>query len=276
MIDNLLKNFICSDKRKVEIKLNDFFVAGKDKIYLAFDFDRTITPYFNGAGELVSTWDLLSKKMPPDIRALEMALYKKYQPLEAVGKITVDDAIEWWSRNLDLYEKSKLKWSDLELEVEEAIPARPGAKDLFQLCDDKKIPAIIISAGLWDVIELWCKKFEVYPESILSTKLFFDEKGFICGWDKDSLVHIMNKKMIGKQYLHEMQKTRPFALLIGDSMDDAEMVDGTDNVLRFFIDDQQDKKVRGDDFYDHVFKKFDLIIQSQNLSGIVETIELMR
>ena len=247
----------------------------RNAIYLATDFDRTITPYANEKGEELTTWGLLSRKLPPDVLSEEVELYNKFRPLEVSGKMTDGDAFEWWSKNLDLYGRSRLKFSDLAHEVEDAIPARPGAKELFGICEKKEIPAVIVSAGIKDVIELWCRKYEVRPEVILSTKLYFDAEGYICGWDKDSLVHTLNKKEMGKKFLDAMQKRRPRAILVGDSADDAAMVDGTDNVLRFFIDDRKDEHMRNHDFYDNVFEKFDLIIQSGSLLPIVETIESM-
>lgn len=271
-MENTIENCVFADKGVAEAKLNKFKSSGKEKIYLVSDFDRTITPFFNEDGVEISTWGLLSRKLPADIRNAEIELYKKYRPLEVAGKMTIADAIEWWSINLDYYEKSQLRWSDLALEVEEAIPARSGAKELFDLCKEKEMPAVIISAGIKDVIQLWCRKFNVRPEMIISTKLHFDAQGYIAGWDKNSLVHTLNKNEIGRKYLGPIQETRPYAILVGDSMDDAAMVDGIDNVLRFFIDDQQNKKARGGDFYDKVFEKFDLIVQNGSLMPIVKTI----
>lgn len=274
-MENILENFIYRDEKLVGGKLEAFRGAGREKICLVADFDRTITPPFNGNGEEVSTWGLLSLKLPAEARNEEIELYDKFRPLEVAGKMTVEDALEWWSRNLDLYEKSKLKWSDLELEADEAIPARHGVKELFEICGEKNIPTIILSAGLKDVIELWCQKFSLRPEMILSTKLHFDAEGYICGWDRESLVHTLNKNEVGKKHLGDLQKKRPYAILIGDSMDDAAMVGGTGKVLRFFIDNQKGVNAKGKDYYDKVFEKFDLIIQNGSLLPIVETIKSM-
>jgi hypothetical protein len=132
---------------------------------------------------------------------------------------------------------------------------------------------VILSAGIKDVIELWCEKFHVRPNMILSTKLHFNGRGFISGWDRDSLVHTLNKNETGKKHLGAIQKTRPYAILIGDSMDDAAMVDGDENILRIFIDNGSHKKNLTDGFYNKVFEKFDLIIKNGSLLPIVEAIK---
>jgi hypothetical protein len=138
IMKNIINDFVYGNEKQIRTKIDGFSNAGKDKIYLIADFDRTITPLLNGKGEEISTWGLLSRKLPEDIRNAEVELYKKYRPLEVAGKMTIEDAFEWWSVNLNYYEKSELSWSDLSLEVREAIPARPGAIELFNVCEMKK------------------------------------------------------------------------------------------------------------------------------------------
>lgn len=268
----MLKNFIYKNKEKVESKIDKFRKSGYEKLYLLADFDRTITSALDKKGGEVSTWELMSRKMPADKRAEEIKRFKKYRPLEISGKMTEKDAIYWWSANLDLYKESSLKWSDLALEITETIPARQGAQELFDICHKKDIPAIIISAGIKNVIELWCDKFNINPQTILSTELNFDS-GYICGWNKDSLVHTFNKNEVGKEYLDKVHESRPLSILIGDSMDDAVMVGGDDNVLRIFIDNHHDIQTKDPDFYNKVFAKFDLIIDNESLMPIVDIIK---
>ncbi|UMX47517.1 MAG: hypothetical protein L7H18_03655 [Candidatus Nealsonbacteria bacterium DGGOD1a] len=94
-MENFFKNFVCKSKERVGAKVDRFNNAGKAKVYLIADFDRTITPLLNENGEEISTWALLSRKLPEDIRNAEIELYKKYRPLEVAGKMTAEDAFEW-------------------------------------------------------------------------------------------------------------------------------------------------------------------------------------
>jgi len=232
-----------------------------------------LTPSRNAQGKEIATWKLLNRRLPPKLKAEATRLYEKYRPIEVAGKMTPTDAATWWSKVLDLYVQSKLKWSGLAREIEETVPARPGAKELFNICGKKGIPTVIISAGLKDVIELWCQKFEIKPTLVLSTNLRFDGAGYVCGWDKDSLIHIFNKREKGHKELKAIRQSRPNAILVGDSLDDAAMVDGTDDVLRIFIDDQRADDRRSRDFDKEVFKTFDLMIQTRNLMPLVEIIK---
>ena len=270
-----MKNFVCRDEKRAAAKLGELKRAGADRVFVVADFDRTITPLHNESGEEISTWGLLSRKLPKNIQLAEIELYKKYRPLELAGKMTVEDALEWWSVNLDYYQKSDLRWTDLEAEVEEAIPARKGAVDLFNASAEKEIPTVILSAGIKDVIELWCRKFKVRPEMILSTKLRFDERGFISGWDRDSLVHTLNKGEVGQKNLAALKQNRPHSILIGDSLDDAAMIGQNESSLRVFVDNRPEKNSKTPGFYDKVFEKFDLIIQDQSLFSVVDIVGLL-
>ena len=155
------------------------------------------------------------------------------------------------------------------------MPIRPGVKELFNICSKKNIPTIIISAGVRDVIEAWCQRFEIKPSIILSTNLFFDSDGIISGWDKKTLIHILNKKEKGHQEIKKIRKLRPNTILIGDSIKDESMVSGVKNVLRIMVDDpRKDDLHRNEMFYDNTFKKFDLIIKNKSLYPVVDIIKL--
>ncbi|MCU0652768.1 MAG: HAD-IB family phosphatase [Candidatus Pacebacteria bacterium] len=269
-IYGLTADFVCPDREKAKAKLERILGGGTSGIHFITDFDRTMTPFFDNRGQLVSTWDLFTRKMPADMRAEDNRLYGIYRPLEVAGKLTPEDALKWWAANLDLFEKSRLKWIDLVREIENDIPVRPGTKEVFAPCGSEGIPTAIVSAGTRDVIEVWCHKFDIHPNHILSTKLNFDERGYISGWDRGSLVHIRNKGEVGKTYLESMSKERPYAVLLGDSLDDAAIVDDGENALRIYVDDRQEKKAKGDDFYDRLFDNFDLALQNGSLAPVVD------
>jgi phosphoserine phosphatase len=262
-----------SKKRKMmSEKLSHFRNAGKDKLHLVLDFDRTLTPSRNEQGVDIVTWRFLNQRLPARARLLTEKLYSKYRPLEISGKMTVAEAITWWSSVLDLYKHAGLKWPDLAFEVQEAISARLGAKELFDVCATKGIPTIIISAGIKNVIELWCQKFEIKPALVLSTSLCLDDKGCVCGWDRNSLIHIFNKHEKGHQELSAIRRSRPNTILVGDCLEDAAMVSGSDDVLRFFIDDCRADECRAQDFHKTVLETFDMIIPGKSLAPLADII----
>lgn len=271
---NYLKNFYCKDKKGAIEKINSILTSGQDRVHLTLDFDRTLTQHQNKLGEDVTTWRILGAHLNEKTRLEFEKLYNKYRPLEIKNKMKLSDAAAWWTEVLNLYKESKLKLSDIMDDVEQKMPMRPGTKELFDVCDRKGIPAIIISAGIKDVIELWCRKFKIKPAVILSTNLFFDSEGFISGWDKKSLVHILNKKEKGHREITNIRKTRPNTILIGDSLNDASMVGGFKKVLRIIVDNSRIDDLSGARaFYDDIFKKFDLIIKNKSLFPVVGIIK---
>lgn len=270
-----LEKFLYKDRKKTLKKLEFLLNSGKEKLHLILDFDRTLTKSQNKFGENVTTWEILRTHLPKKAQEEYQRFYNKYRPLEVNNRMKISDAIIWWERILNLYKENKLKWSDIANDVEKRMPIRPCAKELFDICKQKGIPTIIISAGIRDVIEMWCQRFEIKPTVIMSTNLFFDSKGYIKGWDRKSLIHVLNKKEKGHQEISKMRKLRPNIILIGDSVDDASMVDGTKNVLRIIVDDPRiDDASKSKEFYDDTLKKFDLIIRNKSLCPAVEIIKL--
>jgi len=257
----------------VQEKINYIKKEGKEKLHLVLDFDRTLTPSRNAKGNEIATWKLLNKRLPPEKKAVATALYEKYRPREIAGKMTAGDAADWWSSCLNLYQDDVLKWSDLIDEVENTIPIRPGVKEIFEICAKEEIPTIIISAGIKNVIDLWCQKFKIKPTIILSTELCFNGRGYVCGWDKDSLIHVLNKHEAVHQELSKTRKNRPNVILIGDSIDDAAMVDGGEGVLKCIVDDPRNDDVRDALFCEKIFAKFDLILRGESLSPIAKIIK---
>jgi len=255
----------------VEDKTKSFLADGKEKLHLILDFDMTLTKTINQFGEHVATWQLLMSHLSEKGKKEYQNLYNRYRPLEAANKMTNSVAVEWWEETLNLLVKNRLKWSDILSDVEERMPVREGVKELFDICEQKEIPILIISGGIRDVIEVWCQKLNIKPAIILSTNLNFDSKGFIKGWDKNSLIHAFNKKEQGHEEVSKIRKLRPNTILVGDSPDDYSMVDGDEMVLRILIDDPRP----GESLLGNNAKKdkFDMIIKDKSLFPVVEMIK---
>ena len=268
------EGFFFQERKRKNIlrKLKFFTVSGRDKLHLLLDFDRTLTKSKNELGENVTTWEILRVHLPQEAQKEYQQFYKKYRRLETENKMAVSDAVIWWERILNLFQENELKWLDIAKDVEERMPIRPCVKELFKICEKKNIPTIIISAGIKDIIELWCQRFEIDPTLILSTNLTFSSEGYMNGWDKDSLIHVLNKKEKGHKEVEKIKSKRPNAILIGDSLDDASIIEGEENVLRIAVygsrKDDKIKKVK------EFTERFNLVIKDKTLCPIVEILNL--
>lgn len=270
----ILQDFIYRDEARVLKKMELIAKEGAEKLHFLLDFDRTLTPSDNRSGHDATTWGILESHLPEDGIEEIKKLYEKYRPLEIQNKMTAQQATEWWEGSLEVCKNSGTKWSDIAKDVDTKMPIRPYAREFFSVCEKRGIPAIIISAGIRDIIELWFQKFDIRPAGLLSTNLFFDENGLISGWEKDSLVHTLNKNEVAHKELGGMRKSRPNIILMGDSLDDASMASGEDNVLRIIIDDPRKGEVRNGSFYDSVFQKFDLAIKGESLEPLMRIFDL--
>jgi hypothetical protein len=133
------------------------------------------------------------------------------------------------------------------------------------------IPTVILSAGILDVIEIWCKKYNVNPKLILSTALVVSNEGTVLGWDKSTLVHTLNKSEAKHPELEAIRSDRPNTLLIGDSLEDANMASGDKNVFRIRILDQQPSSQSSQEMQlSKSFMKFDAVISSGDLYPLLK------
>lgn len=266
-----LKNVIFRDKNKFFDKINFLFQGGIDNIHLLLDFDRTLTKSRHKSGKDISTWEILGNHLSAESKKAYRGLYEKYRPLELKNKLRAADAVLWWEGVLKLFKKDKLKWSDIAKDVEINLPIRPGAKELFEFCKERNIPTIIISAGIKDVIELWCQKLEIFPTLVLSTNLTFSPEGIMNGWHKESLIHALNKKEKGHKEVEKIRLVRPNTILVGDDMNDSAMIDGEEKVLRIGVydslgtdDNEMANKFNG---------KFDLVIKDGKLQSVIKILK---
>jgi len=265
------EDFLFKERESVLKKLQFFINAGRDKLHLLLDFDRTLTLGQNELGENVTTWEILKTHLPQKAQLEYEQYYNNYRPLETEKQMTEADAIIWWERILNLYSENQLKWQDIKKDVSLKMPIRPFTKELFEACEKKNIPTIILSAGIKDIIDLWCQKFKIKPTLVLSTKLVFSPKGYMIGWERDSLIHVLNKKEKSHQEIEKIRSVKPNTILIGDSLDDILMVEGED-VLRIAVYNprRDDKPDRLKDLTEN----FDLILQNGTLNGVIKILNL--
>ncbi len=273
---NILSHFEIRNLKKVQEKLDLFCRAGIQKIHFVSDFDRTLTKTKNVKNEIVTTWAILEDHLSKKGKKEAESLYNYYRPLEVAGKMTFKDADFWWIKALEIFIREKIKWSDIALDVENRMPVRDGVSELFETCEKSKIPFVVISAGIRDVIELWCQRLGFKPDVILSTDLVFDEAGRLISWKKDSLIHVLNKNEMGHAGVSAISKTRPNAILLGDSLDDAAMVKESPSVLKIMINDPaaREKHLQEKDFMEKVFSRVDLCLNRESLHPVVDFLNI--
>jgi len=260
--------FLVKNKKAVIKKITSFQRQGRDKIHIVLDFDRTLVRGKDKKGRRITVWDAIEQFVPRKKQLESIEKYKKYRAFELKQKLSVTQAIEWWGWNLDLFKG--LKVSKIE-EASRLLQTRPFVREFFNICQERNIPTIIISASVKNVIESWCLKEKIQPTMVLSTELFISNKK-ISGWNKDTLIHSLNKREKGHREIKKIKSARPKTILIGDSLDDVSMVEGKDNVIRIAIYDPSYSNDNSE--LNEFMKRFDLVFIADNFRPIMEILDL--
>jgi len=272
----ILKHFRVQDKNKALHKLNKIINEGKDKLHLLADFDRTLTTGKDKTGRDVTSWNILTKLLPPKAFTKQQRLYEKYRPLEASGKMSSEIATSWANQVLKIIVESEINFLRIEKGFSQKTSIRPHAKRILDICNALEIPTVILSAGIKDVIDLWLKTYQISPTLVLATKLITDKNGKIINWNKN-IVHVKNKKEHGHEELTKIKKQRPNIILIGDAIEDADMAEGEENVLRIRVfNPREDEEFNQEDFVKNTFEKYDLMIENGTLEPVLQILEQIR
>ena len=263
------KGLVPVDSTTIMSKLGRFAGARAENMHLVSDFDRTLTVASGDTQEDITTWHILKKHLPAEGQTKYAELYNLYRPMEMEGKMQVADAEAWWSQILDLFVRYKIDMSEVEEDFLSKVTMRPGTAELFSLALAYNIPTVILSAGVKDIIELWARTYRINPSVIMATDLILDSDQRITGWDAATLVHVLNKKERGHSELSRLRTSRPFGILVGDALSDADMADGHETVLRVLVqnprpDENTNANLPG---------SFDLICTSGNFGALTLLIE---
>ncbi len=266
------------DEQTVTHKLKRFAAAGPHRIYFLFDFDRTLTTS-KFTGDNTTTWQIMHGLLPDEGQKVSKELRTKYLLMEAAGELSLQDSHVWSSSLLDLHAVHGTSRHAM-VRAAKAIRLREGSQKLFQACERVGIPTVILSAGIRDVIEEIMAAQKIYPTELLSVRLQFSQDGRVNGWDKNTLVLTHNKNETIKQHLAHIYNERDLVVLVGDTIEDARMVDGTDNVLRIRVCDEvkDDQSILYND--DEFFRKesfaagFDIVVD-EDLSPIAGLVNML-
>lgn len=265
-------DFIYDDTSRLKEKINRFITAGPDKLHLIFDFDRTLT--IGRGGEDVTSWHILKNHLPKEGQDQYQKLFDENRIHEINETMDEARAVMWWSSILDLFVTYKVNITEVENDFLSKASIRPDTKELFDLCNQAGIPTVIMSAGIKDLIDIWARAYNIHPTIVLSTSLQLNEHGVIEDWERDSLIHILNKKEVGHPELTRIRQERPHSIIIGDSINDADMATGTDDVLRIRLyDPREDEKIDLDLMRTRTLEQFDTLVESGTLQAVRQLIQ---
>ncbi|MFZ5392088.1 MAG: hypothetical protein ACOZAR_02730 [Patescibacteria group bacterium] len=249
-----MNNLVISDNYLS--KVEKMILGGKNDLLVLADFDRTLTKAFDSAGKKVSPGRSIRsmKFFKGNISEKLEDEYAKFKFFAADEDLERKKKVE---RLSDCFRKQKKimveagfdKETLKELVDDNDIEFRDGFGDFLEYLSINNISLVIVSAAWGDLIKLYLEK-----KGYLSDKLFvvsnffiFDKHGAAVGI-QDLVVHMMNKAEVRYDSFdfYDEIKDRKNILLLGDTLDDAQMADSLDfeNIIRIgFLNEDVEKNL---------------------------------
>ena len=199
----------------------------KNDIYIIVDFDHTIT-----SKDSKSSWSVLDNHniLPEKEIKTCKDLMKHYLPIEKDIKIPLKEKEklmeQWYIKHLNILIKNKIKKEDIDKVIcdKKIMKLRKDAKSFFKYTYDQKIPVVIISAGIADVIENFLKSNDcLYDNVYIVSNIIKYKNGIIKGF-RNNIIHSLNKNKIKMPpKVDKIIKEKQKAILLGDNIGDAYM-----------------------------------------------------
>jgi HAD superfamily hydrolase (TIGR01544 family) len=132
----------------------------------------------------------------PNAKTVAREIFERYYPIEQSGTLTVEQKlpfmIEWWAKTHELMIEYGVTKSKITKAVEDSdITLREGFMEIFDLLAREKVPTLIFSAGLYDVIHaVLSKEYAKTPAKapppnvhVISNMMHFGDDGKVVGFD---------------------------------------------------------------------------------------------
>jgi len=196
-----------------EIKLN------KDNFYVLMDFDRTITK-----GGSISCWHILkySTLLGESFRKKYEIIHNKLKP-DGDDKLKIKCYEDTFKGYFKLQEDFNLNDTMIENAVREIpIVFRDYANDFLKKMYKLKIPVIIISCSIKNILEKVLEEHNCYYDNIEIYSNYYDYS--------EQRNHIYNVTPYSKNKIsfsdetNKMIENRKYVILLGDMVEDIKMV----------------------------------------------------
>lgn len=278
--------------RDFEKKLSKFKNYPKSDLIILSDFDQTFTKRkFNGKG-IYSSYQIFdnSKSVSSNNKYLSQIddLFQKYGKYERDISVPFEERLEkikyWYIQDLKLKSKLGFNKRDFDSFLDEAIISggikfRKGLLNFLGLIKERKIPLVILSGGISEVIETCLRKLIGDSEfedlvnekllNIIGNKFVYNEEGNVVDI-QTPIIHTFNKDKFALKAVNELGKEGGNFIVVGDHMNDMDMINSTK--YKEIIGVGFDNYIKGDSF----LERYDICIQGDGdfdfISNMVDII----
>ncbi len=271
------KNIYLKNEVEFHRKVQLFQKAGSASSHVVADFDRTLTTAFVEGKKFLSSYALIreGKYLTTDYPAKAHALFDKYHPYEIDEALSTTEKNKWmnkwWSEHFELMKECGMNKAVIhDIVLQRKIQFREGALDFLNLLAKHRIPVLIFSAGLGDIIKELLESEGKLTSNVhlLSNFYLFDEQGIVIGKKNKNFIHTFNKSEVEVKktpYYNEI-KQRKNVLLLGDSLGDLGMTEGIehDGIIRVgFLNENKEELLS------KYMEAFDVVITDDGGMGYV-------
>lgn len=272
------EEIIISNPAKFKEKKQKLILDGTKNIHIVSDFDKTLSKAFDRKKRIHTIIAQIreGKYLSEDYTKKAYELHAKYYPIEVNNTIPIEEKkqkmVEWWSTHINFIAANGMNKKIVNDIAENKIILRRGTIEFFKTLKNKKIPLLILSAALGDVIEKLLKVNRVNYNGIhiISNFFNFDKKGTITGY-KGKIVHSLNKNEfeIQNASFYKKIKERKNIILLGDTIDDLKMVEGTkyDEIIKIgFLNENAKERIK------EYKKAYDVVILNDGTMNFVNNL----
>ena len=238
-----MENVLVADSDLLAQKIQKICDAGVDQLNVVADWDRTLTRAQTEDGKDTTSYLAIvhGGYLGDDYRDGMDRLYRLYRPVEVSQTMSHHQRQEamhdWWASAFDLMVQFGLTEEMIaDIGRRDLMRLREGAEDLLQWVETHAIAMQILSAGIGNVIASFLNARGLFGShlEVTANMLEFDPAYKVVGF-REPVIHSLNKRAntLGR-----------CVLLLGDTIEDAKMVEDTDEncVLRVgFLNDDVEK-----------------------------------
>lgn len=227
------------NKSDFQKKLDILKDGGAAKLNIVSDFDFTLTRFKMDNGERgCSCYKVLEDcgLMTAEYHRQAQALQRHYYPLEVDPSLDSETRtkymIEWVEKANVLLAESGLSQAIIETAVSKSIESqrfalRNKVVDFLSLLETHRVPLLIFSAGIYDVLDSALRYFKDSIHRsllhVISNRPVFDGPNGTISTFEEPVIHVFNKKAETFLATHEYFKqddlvNRMNLILLGDSL----------------------------------------------------------
>lgn len=230
---------LVSNPRQLRIKVQKMQSTGPNNLHVISDFDRTLTKPVVAGKIVASSYSRIrdGNYLTRGFSEESSRLFNIYHSIEIDPTISLEEKKqkmqEWWEANWKLMLEHGMHFSVVKkVARDKSIQLRDKTDLFFKTLNERKIPLLIFSSGLGDIIKEFLKVQNLFNENVhlVANEFIFNDAGEVIGFSKPMItIFSKNELQLNNKEYKEDIKNRKNVILLGDSLGDLDMASGVEH-----------------------------------------------